>query len=176
MDLMKVDFNPGSKSSNGRMSQMLKAAVGFCRNAVYGDRTSRSSGQAAIEYMIVFGIALVLALPFVLKAQSSIVDLKSDSNAVSIQNSLNDIELAVETVSASGEPAARTFPIRLPETVEKTWVLQKAVVVEIDTSGPRSNFSRSFEVNVTGDLPDEPGRYMLKAEANQSEVILEVVS
>lgn len=184
----------GQTNSWLEMFKTLKAAGGYCRNAVYGDRTieelieffclqktcnvfeSRSSGQAAIEYMIVLGIALLLAAPFVLKAQSSIVDLRSDSNAVSVQNSLNDIEVAAETVNAAGEPAARTFPVRLPETLERTWVLDNAVVIQIDTPGPRSNFSRTFDFNVSGGLPDQPGRYMLKTEANGSEVVLEVVS
>ncbi len=133
-------------------------------------------GQAAIEYMIVFGLALALAAPFVLKAQSSVMDLRSDSNAVSVQNSLNNIEVAADTVSASGEPATRTFSISLPDSVRETWVLNRAIVIQVDTAQSLSNFSRTFDYNVSGALPDQPGRYMLKTQANQSEVQLEVVS
>lgn len=133
-------------------------------------------GQAAIEYMTVFGIALVLAAPFVLEAQSSVIELRSDSNAVSVQNTLNNIEVAVDTVSASGEPAARTFPIRLPQTVQKTWLMDRAIVVQIRTAQASSNFSRTFDFNISGAFPDQPGRYMLKTQANQSEVEIEVVS
>lgn len=133
-------------------------------------------GQAAIEYMTVFGIALVLAAPFVLKAQSSVLDLRSDSNAVSVQNTLNNIEVAADTVSAAGEPAARTFSIRLPDSVRNTWVIDRAVVIQIDTPQTRSNFSRTFDFNISGTLPDQPGRYMLKTQANQSKVEFEVVS
>jgi len=61
--------------------------------------------------MTVFSIALVLAAPFVLKAQSSVLDLRSDSNAVAVQNTLNNIEVAADTVSAAGEPATRTFQL-----------------------------------------------------------------
>lgn len=133
-------------------------------------------GQAAIEYMTVFGLALVLAAPFVIKAQSSVMDLRSDSNAVSVQNTLNNIEVAVDTVSASGQPAARTFSIRMPDTVRRSWVLDRAIVIQIATAQSRSNFSRTFDFNVSGTLPDQSGRYMLKTQANQSEVQLEVVS
>lgn len=136
----------------------------------------RMKGQAAIEYMSVFGIALVLAAPFVLKAHSSVMDLRSDSNAVSVQNTLNNIEVAADTVSASGAPAARTFSFRLPDTVRNTWVLDRAVVIQIDTADSRSNFSRTFDFNISGTLPDQPGLYRLKTQANQSEVQLEVVS
>jgi len=133
-------------------------------------------GQAAIEYMTVFGIALVLAAPFVLKAQSSILDLRSNSNAVSVQNTLNNIEVAADTVSASGEPAARTFSIRLPDSVRNTWVMDRAVVIQIDTPQSRSNFSRTFDFNISGTLPDQPGLYRLKTQANDSTVEFEVVS
>jgi hypothetical protein len=138
--------------------------------------SSKLKGQAAIEYMTVFGIALVLAAPFVLKAQSSVMDLRSDSNAVSVQNTLNNIEVAADTVSASGEPAARTFSIRLPDSVRNTWILDRAVVIQISTPQSRSNFSRTFDFNISGNLPDQPGRYMLKTQANQSQVEFEVVS
>jgi|AntDeeMetagen285_2_1112576.scaffolds.fasta_scaffold05440_2 hypothetical protein len=133
-------------------------------------------GQAAIEYMTVFSIALVLAAPFVLKAQSSVLDLRSDSNAVAVQNTLNNIEVAADTVSAAGEPATRTFSIRLPDSVRETWVLDRAVVIQIATSQSRSNLSRTFDFNVSGEIPDRSGRYMLKTQANQSEVQFEVVS
>jgi hypothetical protein len=133
-------------------------------------------GQAAIEYMIVFGLALVLAAPFVIKAQSSVLELRSDSNAISVQNTLNNIEVAADTVSASGEPAARTFSIRLPDTVQKTWLMNKAIVVQVDTAQASSNFSRTFDYNLSGTLPDQPGRYILKTQANQSKVEIEVVS
>jgi len=133
-------------------------------------------GQAAIEYMTVFSIALVLAAPFVLKAQSSVLDLRSDSNAVAVQNTLNNIEVAADTVSAAGEPATRTFSIRLPDSVRETWVLDIAVVIQIATSQSRSNLSRTFDFNVSGEIPDRSGRYMLKTQANQSEVQFEVVS
>lgn len=126
--------------------------------------------------MIVFGLALILASPFVLKAQSSIIDLRSDSNAVAVQNSLNDIEVAAETVNAAGEPAARSFAIRFPETIRETWVLDKAVVVQVATQDTNSNFSRTFDFNVSGDLPDEPGRHVVETRANKSEVVFEVVS
>ena len=154
----------------------MKWLCGMAGDFNHRSQFSPVKAQAAIEYMTVFGIALLLAAPFVMKAQSSIIDLKSDSNAVAVQDTLNDIETAIDTVGAAGEPATRTFPVRFPDTLEKTWVLEKAVVVELRTGNGNSNFSRTFDVNLTGDLPDSSGRYLLKTQANQSEVIVEVVS
>lgn len=132
-------------------------------------------GQAAIEYMTVLSLALLLASPFVLRAQDSILDLRSNSNVVTVENSLNDIEVAAETVNAAGEPAARTFTVRMPQTLQKTWVLDNAIVVQLKTPSARSNHTRTFDFNVSGELPDKPGRHRLKTQANNSEVELEVV-
>lgn len=133
-------------------------------------------GQAAIEYLAIISIALVLAAPFVIEAQSSIIDLQIGSNAVSVQSSLNNIETAVETVSASGEPATRTFIVDMPQTVNSTQVYNKSVVITINTRNDRVNYSRTFEVNLTGSLPQKPGRFQVKTTAEADSVNLQVVS
>jgi hypothetical protein len=133
-------------------------------------------GQAAIEYMTVFGIALLLAAPFVMKAQSSIMEIQSKSSFVSMQDSLNDIDVAVRTVSASGEPAARTFEVRIPESVNETDIREQNIVVRLNTPTGTERLSRNFETNLTGNLPSEPGLYLLRVRAEAGEVDLEVVS
>lgn len=149
---MKADFNPESKPFH------------------------TVKGQAAIEYMIVFGIALVLSLPFIMKAQTSVMELQAGSNNIAVQNTLNDIEVAVKTVSASGEPARRTFPIEMPRTLKSTEVRDNAVFIEVNTPRDSARYVRVFDVNVTGELPSESGRYMLKTEATSEGVEIEVVS
>lgn len=133
-------------------------------------------GQAAIEYLTVFGIALLLATPFVVKAQSSIMDIQSSSSIVSMQDSLNDIDVAVRTVSAAGEPSARTFEISVPENINDTSLRRQSIIVWVNTPTGTSRLSRSFETNLTGSFPSEPGLYLLKVEAVDGEVDLEVVS
>lgn len=133
-------------------------------------------GQAAIEYMTVFGIALVLAAPFVIKAQSSIIDLKSGSGEIVVQDALNDIEVATETVSASGEPATRTFAVRLPESLNSTDVRLNSTIITVNTPSGTSTFSRTFDFNVSGELPSTPGSYLVKTEAVERGVKIEVVS
>lgn len=133
-------------------------------------------GQAAIEYMTVFGIALLLAAPFVLRAQSSILELQSGSNQVSVESSLNDIETAVKTVSAAGEPALIRFPVRIPRTVNSTRVEGRAIEVVLDTPTGTTTSRRFFDFNLTGELPSEPGNHLLEVQAVNSSVDIEVVS
>jgi len=132
-------------------------------------------GQAAIEYMIVIGIALVLSLPFIINAQESMVELRSGTSNVAVQDSLNDLEMAVETVSASGEPARRTFPVTFPDSLNSTTLHDSAVVVVVNSPTGTNTYTRTFEVNITGDLPDSSGRYMLRTEATSEAVNIEVV-
>jgi hypothetical protein len=133
-------------------------------------------GQAAIEYMTVFGIALLLATPFVVKAQSSIMEIQSSSSVVSMQDSLNDIDVAVRTVSAAGEPSARTFEIRIPDNINETVIRDENIVVRLNTPTGTVRLSRNFDTNITGDLPSDPGLYLLRVRAEGGEVDLEVVS
>ncbi|MFB6145143.1 MAG: hypothetical protein ABEJ99_01410 [Candidatus Nanohaloarchaea archaeon] len=133
-------------------------------------------GQAAIEYMTVLGIALVLSAPFVIKAQGSILKLRSGSASLTAQDTLNDIEVAAETVSAAGEPATRTFVITIPNSVNSTSVGNRQVKILLNDPSGATSYSRSFSFNVTGSLPSSGGKYRLKTEAKNGGVNLQVVS
>lgn len=133
-------------------------------------------GQAAIEYMTVFGMALVLTTPFVVKAHSSIMEIHSSSSVVSMQDSLNDIDIAVRTVSAAGEPSARTFEIRIPDNINETYIQEGTIIVRLNTPTGTTRLSRSFDTNLTGGIPTDSGLYLLRVKAEDGEVNLEVVS
>jgi len=126
--------------------------------------------------MAVIGIALMLASPFIIKAQASIIDLKTGSSSVVAQNSLNNLETAIETVHASGEPATRTFPIRLPQNMESAEVSRHAIKITMRTDSGKSTLTRNFEANLTGSLPSESGRHLVKTQAKDGEVEIGVVS
>lgn len=117
-------------------------------------------GQSSIEFLLVVGVALVVSAPFILSAQESILNIESTSESVSMQNSLNKIEEAVETVGVAGEPARRTFRISIPRGVEEAKVYKKtAIIYTLDTGSGRRNMTKIFDVNVTAPsgLPTEEG-------------------
>lgn len=134
-------------------------------------------GQAAIEYLMVFGLALLLSAPFIVRAQSSIIELKLGSSSVRMHNSLNKIESAVKTVDAAGEPARRTFQIELPDNVEDGRVTDHSVIYNLTTSAGTSQLSRSFNTTLgsSSDIPTEPGGHEITVFADSGEVIIEVV-
>lgn len=131
--------------------------------------------QAAIEYLMVFGVALLLSTPFIIKAQQSVMEIKTGSEMLEARNSLNQIQSAAETVNAAGDPARRTFAITMPRSVESTSVEGKYVRVAINTSDSYVGMSREFAFNVTGTLPESEGNYLVSATADSGEVKFEVV-
>lgn len=133
-------------------------------------------GQAAIEYLTVFGIALILSTPFILKAQSSMLELRTGSEFVAMQNSLDKLETSVKTVGASGEPAQRTFFFEVSENIESGLIQNNSVVYTFRTQSGESQMIRSFDQNITGNIPGSPGRHKMTVYAEDREVVLGVVS
>lgn len=134
-----------------------------------------SKAQAAVEYLTVFGIALLLSTPFILKAQSSILELRTGSSVVALQNSMDKTEYAVQTVSASGEPAQMGFSFEVPKTVESGEIVNNSIVYTVKTQAGESQLIRTFESNVTGNVPEKAGKHRVKVYAKNSKTFVEVV-
>lgn len=137
---------------------------------------SDRSGQTAVEYLMVFGIALLLSAPFIIKAQTSIIELRSGSNAVKMHNSLNSMESAVKTVNAAGSPAKRTFSVEIPDNIDSSAVNEHSIVYNLSTPNGLTQLSRTFKANLTGSVPSRSGRHRVSVRAKPKEVELSVVS
>jgi len=133
-------------------------------------KQSNVKGQAAIEYMTVFGIALLVSTPFIIEAQNTIMDLRESTSSMALQSSLDDLEIAIDVVSASGEPAVRTFPIELPDNLNSTSIEENATIIEVNTPQGTSTHFRTFDINVSGELPDSSGNHMIRTEATSDGV------
>lgn len=124
---------------------------------------------------MVFGIALLLSTPFIVRAQESVMEIRTGSQMLEARNSLNQIESAAETVNAAGEPARRTFSVRMPASIQSAGAEGNYVRMGINSSGSYIGMSREFAFNVTGNIPEEEGNYLLSASAEDGEVRFEVV-
>lgn len=122
-------------------------------------------GQASIELVGVVGIALVLATPFVVEAQDSMIDLAISSEDANFQASLNELEEAVDEVAASGEKSSRMVEIRVPGNMEKIYSQNQALIYTQVRGEQRKNFSTSFETEINStNLSTEQGIYQLNIE------------
>lgn len=131
-------------------------------------------GQAAIELLMVVGIALALSLPFISAAQESMFDLRSSSQVVELQNSMDRFENAAKTVNAAGEPARRTIEMNIPQLVSETYHLDNALVYEMRTEDGATNISRQFDFNLAGEVPDSPGAHIVQLRASDGDVEVEL--
>jgi len=119
---------------------------------------------------MIFGVALLLSTPFIIKAQGSILDLRTSSELMDVRNSVDKIERAAETVNAAGPPARRTFTIRIPKSVERSYILDKAIVYTVRTADGKSNITRTFDFRIEGNLPEEDGAHKISVSAKSDHV------
>lgn len=131
-------------------------------------------GQSSIEFLTVFGIAMMMAAPFILSAETSIAELNTGTDAAQLQNSLNNLEEAIQTVASQGDPAQRTVNLDLPGNVDDAYVVDnQAIVYTVNVQGQQTNLTRIFETQIETpeqSLPNERGRHQLTVRAWENQV------
>lgn len=129
-----------------------------------------STGQAAIEYLTVIGIALLVSTPLIIQTQQSSIEVQSAFNDGLVQNALNAVEEAASLVNSQGDPARVTFRIRLPSGINQTNVSDQFLYIQRRTPNGYTDFYNTLEFNVSGDLPEDPGVHRMVAEAEDDYV------
>ena len=125
-------------------------------------------GQIALEYLAIMAFALLLALPFILNAQNSALDLGAVSRSSMAKNALSAVKEAAELVYSQGEPARVSFKINLPFGINSSTVNGTELSFTLTS---RTGSFKVYEVlsfNATGKLPVNPGIHtiIVKAEEN----------
>ena len=68
-----------------------------------------------------------------------------------------------------------TFFVKIPENVDNAYVLDSAMIYSVRTADGRANITRSFDFNVSGDLPADDGRKRISVKARRDDVRFKVV-
>lgn len=137
-------------------------------------KTFGMKGQASMEFVMVVGMALILSSPFILEAQSSVIEVSYGSDVGEFQSSLDRLERAVQRVNSMGEPAREVVSLEMPNNIEQAYISNdRGVVFTEDRGGQQSNYTRIFEVSLNDDgLPTEEGTRDVEVEAWNGEVNL----
>ena len=127
-------------------------------------------GQISFEYMIVIGfvtfvIVGILALAFVYSG-----GIKDSVKTTQIQNCMNKIISASETVYYSGYPSKSTIKCYLPDNVNDISIRGNALYINFQTSSGINSVSYPSEVpinstSVSGSLGKVQGLRKIKIEA-----------
>lgn len=120
------------------------------------------------------GIALVLASPFIIEAQDWMINVSLGTEAAEFQSSFDELDDAIKTIGAMGEPAKKTVRINLPRDFERAEVVNdQAVVFTQNRGGQSTNYTRIYDSTVVGDqLPVEQGSHEIVVEAWRDQVNL----
>lgn len=129
-----------------------------------------SQGQAAIEYLTVIGIALLISTPLIIQTQRTTVEVRSAFNDGLVQNALNNVEEAAGLVNSQGDPARVTFTIRLPPGINQTNVSGQFLYIQRRTANGYTDFYNPLDFNVSGTLPNTSGVHSVVAEAEDDYV------
>lgn len=135
-------------------------------------------GQTSIELVATVGIALVLAAPFMIEAQGTMIDISFGSDTAEIQASLDRLAESIRTVASMGEPSTRRVQLRLTRDMEDFQVSgNRSFIYTMERSGRQSNFTRIFDTNIAANnMPENQGIYTIEVEAWKDQVNLSRVN
>lgn len=124
------------------------------------------ASQAAVEYIIMFG----MILSFMVFIWGYVNYSSSDINAgIRVENAMlfiNRLKQSVDSVYAYGSPAKETVNLYLPAGVLNLTVInQREIFISIETPSGLSNLSVLARAPISGTLPVREGYYSIKVEA-----------
>jgi len=129
-----------------------------------------TKGQIALEYLAIIAFALLLALPFILNAQNSALDLGAVSRSSMAKNALSTVKEASELVYYQGPPARVSFKIKLPFGINSSTVNGTELSFTLKS---RTGIFKVYEIlsfNATGNLPILPGVHTITVKAEDDYV------
>lgn len=133
------------------------------------------SGQAAIEYLSIVGIALLLLTPIILVAQQHIKDLNNDTRMMLAMEAKNKIAAASDIVHAQGPPSTMTINIQLPSGIVRAIVNNQMILIEVPSAEGSSDLVSMLDYDVTGNLPTSAGSHKIRIEAMYDNVNITVI-
>ena len=118
-------------------------------------------GQAAIEYMVIIGIALLILTPILYYSGKSFSNYKEDTNILSARNTVEKIGENADWICAQGSPARVQINVHMPEDIIEASLENRTVLLRIEsTSGAKEVFYESV-CDLQGELPVKEGFYYL---------------
>ncbi|MBI4448042.1 hypothetical protein HY643_03610 [Candidatus Woesearchaeota archaeon] len=121
--------------------------------------------QTSIEYMIILGTILIIAIPLFYYG------LSETTNRIRINqadDAVNTLAKAVDTVHALGSGTKKYVQITIPKGVESTSISEKELSIQIQIFGGKSDISASTKAVLVGNLPTKEGNYLISVEALDS--------
>jgi uncharacterized protein (UPF0333 family) len=117
--------------------------------------------QAAMEYMMLFSISLLIIGVLWYVSNENITDTQWALQFTNVKNALEKIVHNADVVYLQGPPAKIYIDVYFPETVEKVYIVDSAVLVEMKWRGILRNITDYSVANLTGQITPVAGRRRL---------------
>ncbi len=121
--------------------------------------------QAALEYLMVVSIALMMLVPVVLEGWQSAAQLGTNINFQKARSAASQIADAAKTVYFQGVPSAMTINVVFPENIILTNVSGKELYFKMKVKDSSTDVVEFFDFNVTGNLSNVSGMHEIYLEA-----------
>ena len=125
--------------------------------------------QAAVEYMVIIAIALVIATPII---YYSLTEANTEVKLNEINSALNDLKNTAETIYTLGPGSKDYIPITLPEGIESVSISGKEILFKLRIFEGTSDVFIITKANVTGNIPITKGIHYIQLEMLESGVVL----
>ncbi|MFH1376148.1 MAG: class III signal peptide-containing protein [Candidatus Woesearchaeota archaeon] len=125
-------------------------------------------GQAALEYLILVGVLLVLLITifnYVFFHSSQNIKIEQ------AEDSVQTLGKTADTIYTLG-PGNRDFVyVNMPGSIKETRIEENLIMIRLTLFGGDSDFYVYTNAQVNGTLPTEKGRYKIKLETLDSGVV-----
>lgn len=135
-----------------------------------GNLQEKKKAQAALEYMMIISIALVLLVPLISVSQQFLGDISDSMRTVSLSEAMDSIEEGMERVEGQGENARITMDVEIPSRVVSAGVEDGYFYYVMEVDDIESDYYRTTDFDIEGSLPTEEGIHTLYVE-NRGDVV-----
>ena len=126
--------------------------------------------QAAVEYIIMVGVVLSIAVTIFYYA----VSYSSESIAISkSKEGVESIAKSVNYVYSLGQGTRTTVFIDIPTNVIDTYIIANEIGVKVSTSAGITDVYATAMTNISGSLPTTPGRHFIIIKNTENGVVIE---
>ncbi len=130
-----------------------------------------SSGQAAIEYMMIISITMIILVPLLFLVNSYMSYGKDELKISALEDSVQSLAEASDMVYFQGYPARMSVSFYVPESVTSAEAEDNLISVRIRTSSGTTDVIAITQANLTGTLPTSPGTYKIKILAQEDGLV-----
>lgn len=127
--------------------------------------------QAAMEYLMIMGFAMLMLVPLFSLVSSYTYRSKIDLRINAMEDSLQNLAESSDMVYFQGYPAKITTDFYVPEGIVSTNITEHYFYASVQTDAGPTDLASYTSANLTGSLPDSPGSYSVKVKMIQGGVV-----